>query len=315
MYTNNQSTGSGTLINVTTNLLPTIKIVPITNAFAVINTSGQGITLTWSGSTNATVFTYTLASGTVISPDSQNYATNPYTATFKSLTPATLHTITITPSAISTSTYLGSTGIPVDISFTTPPNSVTGLESTSTTSSITVSWIPPSNVSNYICKLGNTITTPNPPITSSSTSATFTNLQPNTSYNVIIIAVSSVLSPNTDNQYGNNVTTPNISVKTTSIATPPPTQETTPPPTQETTPPPTQGTTTSSTQESNELSLKSPSLSSGSTNTSETSPDTSPDTFTIIIILIVVGLVIIGIYLFINKSDSKSNGGQFEIGE
>jgi hypothetical protein len=183
-----------------------------------------GFSVTWIGGNNVTSYTYKLisTSGTVtVTPDSSKIIlppsiaslTNPNTATFTSnISTGTLYTLSITPLSGSVS------GNPQTTQFTTAPLPVTNLASNNILpNGFTISWTPPSRETfTYRYKIGDgsndnssfiIATAPQAAfgktariLSTTSNTATFTGLTPNTCYKIRIIISSPVSFPNIDKQ-------------------------------------------------------------------------------------------------------------------
>jgi hypothetical protein len=205
-------------------------VIPITAASIgtlasiIVTILPVGFSVTWIGGNNVTSYTYKLISnsGTItVIPDSSKIIlppsiatlTNPNTATFTSnISTGTLYTLSITPLSGSVS------GNPQTTQFTTSPSPVTNLASNNILpNGFTISWTPPSRETfTYKYKIGDgpndnssfiTATAPQAAfgktariLSTTSNTATFTGLTPNTCYKIRIIISSPVSFPNIDKQ-------------------------------------------------------------------------------------------------------------------
>jgi hypothetical protein len=144
----------------------------------------SGFTVSWSGGTGATSYTYTL-NGSSASPSSQTSTS----ATFSGLTSNTSYTVIVT--AVNTGGTTNSSSFTIKTAPTTPSS----LSSSSVSSSgFTVSWSGGTGATSYTYTLNGSLVSPS---SQTSTSAIFSGLNPGTLYHVIVTAVN--LDGNTTN--------------------------------------------------------------------------------------------------------------------
>lgn len=142
--------------------------------------SASGFTISWSGATGATSFTYTL-NGIPTTPSSSTSAS----ATFTGLSQARPYVVIVSATNLGGSTP----SAPLTVTTTAQaPTALTGLTFTNITSAgFTLSWTGGIGASSYTFSIG--VPTTDNSLTSNS--AIFTGLSPGTLYNVVINAINS----------------------------------------------------------------------------------------------------------------------------
>jgi hypothetical protein len=154
--------------------------------------TSSGFTVTWSGGSGATSYTYTL-DGAPVTPSTNNGVSSRF-ATFTGLTPSSTYAVVVT--AVNSAGSTPSTSFNVTTSAsspTTPPTIPSSLSSNSVTSSeFTVTWSGGSGATSYTYTLNGAPVTLYTDNAVSSSSATFIGLTPSTTYAVVVTAVNSV---------------------------------------------------------------------------------------------------------------------------
>jgi hypothetical protein len=168
-----------------------VKDTPIINVpiqptmFSSNSFSSSGFTISWLGGTGATSYTYTL-NGISATPSVNNGVAS-RSATFSGLQANTSYTIIVTSVNAAGSTNSSSYTI---TTLPNPPLVSSSLSSSSITSSgFTVNWLGGSGATSYIYTLNGIAATPSVNNGVASRSATFSALQANTSYTIIVTAV------------------------------------------------------------------------------------------------------------------------------
>lgn len=168
---NGGNTASNTLSVTTLRSAPT---APVISTSAITST---GFTITWALDTNVTSYTYTLDDATA-TPSSSTTTS----AIFTGLLPNTSHTIRIT--ATNNNGSANSNTLSVTTNRPAPAAPVI-TSSAITSTGFVISWALDTNVASYSYTLNGGAVTPS---SSTTTSATFTSLNSNTLYNVIVTA-------------------------------------------------------------------------------------------------------------------------------
>jgi len=162
--------------------IPTLpsNITNLTSS-AITSTS---FTLTWSGGTGATSYTYTNNGSSISSSNDQGVANK--TVSFSGLSAGTTYSIVINATNSSGTTSSSS----ISVTTTNPPSQPTNLTSSSiTTTGFTISWANGDIATSYIYKFNGSPVTASTDNGIASKSATFTGLTTNTSYSVTVTAV------------------------------------------------------------------------------------------------------------------------------
>jgi hypothetical protein len=171
------STTSSTGASVTTN--PPVPTTPVPSQSG---STPDGFTLSWTGGTYATSYTFTL-NGEDSTPESSSVSGK--TATWTGLTVDTAYTVNITATNIEASTSSGS------FSASTGPGAPTDISQSDTSSTgFMLSWTPGTGVTSYSFTIDGVPVTP----TINGDTATFTGLSPDVTYSIVIISVKGGLS-------------------------------------------------------------------------------------------------------------------------
>jgi hypothetical protein len=176
-------------VSSTGNTTPTPVTAPTTlTSLASSSVTSSGFTVTWSGGSGATSYTYTL-DGATVTPSTNNGVSS-RSATFTGLTPSSTYAVVVT--AVNSAGSTPSTSFSVTTSTSTPPTLPSSLSSSSVTfSEFTVTWSGGSGATSYTYTLDGATVTPSTNNGVSSSSATFTGLTQSTTYAVVVTAVNS----------------------------------------------------------------------------------------------------------------------------
>jgi hypothetical protein len=162
--------------------IPTVPSQPVSLSSSSITASS--FTISWSGGTGATSYTYT-NNGSSITPSSDQGVASK-TATFSGLTAATPYSIVVNATNSSGTTSSSS----ISVTTTNAPSQPTGLSSSNvTTTGFTISWSNGNPATSYSYTLNGASVTPSSDQGVSSKTATFSGLSSNTSFNVIVTAI------------------------------------------------------------------------------------------------------------------------------
>ena len=146
--------------------------------------TSSGFTISWSGGTGATSYTYTL-NGSAATPSSPSSLLGTATsATFTGLSASTTYSVIVT--AVNSTGSVVSTPLSVTTAISPPTQPTFNTTTSITSTAFTVNWSGGSGATSYTYTLNGSAATPSSSITQS---ATFTSLTANTAYNVIVTAV------------------------------------------------------------------------------------------------------------------------------
>ena len=177
---------TGSIASLPVNFL-TLQPPPVPPQVSSSSITSTGFVISWPLDTNVSTYTYTL-DGVIVNPTS-----TPTSITFTNKTPNTPYIVVVT--ANNNSNMPASNTIYVTTLRTVPANFTIDLSSV-TTSSLVVTWPLDTNVTSYTYTLNGD---PSTPSSFTSTSATFSSLSPNRTYNVVVIANNNSLVPTASN--------------------------------------------------------------------------------------------------------------------